>query len=129
MLSQTATKYGAWSGYLRVYQLNDGNAQLVQLQFFVVRNAVAYTLTFTHRRERLEAARKLAEQMFAQLRLDETWTAGAVTCRWRMRPIRPSPTFLPTNAPMAPPSVMPGYPATAWPTNAPTMMNAGTIGL
>jgi len=61
--------FGEVSGWLREHTFLQGSVRIGQLQLYVVSDGVARTLTFTHLADRLEGARKLAEELFGSIRL------------------------------------------------------------
>ena len=67
-----AATFGANTGVLREYTFRMESLVLAQLQFYVLREQVAFTFTYTQRANRLAATRSVAEAMLASVTLDST---------------------------------------------------------
>lgn len=71
-LSERHATFGANSGVVREYTFQMHSLELAQLQFYVLRDTVAFTFTYTQRAHRLAATRAVAESLLASVTLDST---------------------------------------------------------
>ncbi|RKG68152.1 DcrB-related protein [Corallococcus terminator] len=71
-VSETPATFGANSGVLREYTFRMESLLLAQLQFYVLREQVGFTFTYTQLASRLAATRSVAESLLASVTLDST---------------------------------------------------------
>jgi hypothetical protein len=72
VVKEGPARYGPNSGYLRehTFSIDIDKGEIGQLQFYCVMGGRCYTFTFTHVKGSLDAAKPIAEKMFAQARLN-----------------------------------------------------------
>lgn len=71
-VSERKATFGANAGLLREYTFRMHSLPLAQLQFYVLREQVAFTFTYTQLAHRLDATRAVAESLLASVTLDST---------------------------------------------------------
>ncbi|RKG95113.1 DUF1795 domain-containing protein [Corallococcus sp. CA053C] len=71
-VSQKKATFGANSGVLREYTFRMESLVLAQLQFYVLREQVGFTFTYTQLANRLAATRSEAESLLASVTLDSS---------------------------------------------------------
>ncbi|MFB1481108.1 DcrB-related protein [Corallococcus sp. RDP092CA] len=71
-VSERKATFGANPGLLREYTFRLRSLALAQLQFYVLREEVAFTFTYTQLAHRLEATRADAESLLASVTLEPT---------------------------------------------------------
>ncbi len=71
-MSERKATFGANAGLLREYTFRMQSLPLAQLQFYVLREEVAFTFTYTQLAHRLDATRADAEALLASVTLDPT---------------------------------------------------------
>ncbi|RYZ41919.1 MAG: DUF1795 domain-containing protein [Myxococcaceae bacterium] len=69
-VSQKKATFGANAGVLREYTFRMEALSLAQLQFYVLREQVGFTFTYTQRADRLATTRAEAESLLASVTLD-----------------------------------------------------------
>jgi hypothetical protein len=69
LVSERPATYGNVSGFVREYNHLARGVKLTQIQFYVIREGVAYTFTYTQRNERIGMGRATAEKLFASVNL------------------------------------------------------------
>ncbi len=66
VVSEDEATFGPWTGQLREHIFSQGNLQLRQLQFHLVRESTGYVFSFTHRADDADAG-KVAASLFERI--------------------------------------------------------------
>jgi hypothetical protein len=89
LVSERPATFGNLSGFLREYTHMARGTKLAQLQFYVLRDGVAHTFTYTQRAERLNVSRHVAERLFSSVSLAQPTAATPPPMRARTRYVEP----------------------------------------
>ncbi|MDY7224783.1 DcrB-related protein [Hyalangium rubrum] len=77
LVSERPATYGSVSGFMREYTHVARGVKLAQIQFYVLREGVVHTFTYTQRAERINVSRHVAERLFASVNLAPVSAPGA----------------------------------------------------
>ena len=77
LVSERPATFGGTSGFVREYTHLARGVKLTQIQFYVLREGVAHTFTYTQRTERINVSRHVAEKLFAAVNLTPASAPGA----------------------------------------------------
>jgi hypothetical protein len=77
LVSERAATFGSTSGFVREYTHLARGVKLTQIQFYVLREGVVHTFTYTQRTERINVNRHVAEKLFASVNLTPASVPGA----------------------------------------------------
>jgi hypothetical protein len=69
VVSERPATFGNVSGFVREYTHMARGVMLAQIQFYVLREGVVHTFTYTQRAERIHLTRHVAEKLFASVNL------------------------------------------------------------
>ncbi|HEX8702231.1 MAG TPA: DcrB-related protein [Myxococcaceae bacterium] len=75
-VAERPATYGNVSGFLREYNHVARGVKLTQIQFYVIREGLAYTFTYTQRAEKMTMSRATAEKLFSSVTLNSPAAAG-----------------------------------------------------
>ncbi len=92
LVSERPATYGNVSGFLREYNHVARGVKLTQIQFYVIREGLAYTFTYTQRAEKMTMSRATAEKLFSSVTLNTPAAAApssAPVMRARARYVEP----------------------------------------
>ncbi|HLL02804.1 MAG TPA: DcrB-related protein [Myxococcaceae bacterium] len=92
LLAERAATFGNISGFVREYTHLARGVKLAQIQFYVLRDGMAHTFTYTQRAERLQLSRHTAERLFASVNLAPASASAAPSApvmRARARYVEP----------------------------------------
>jgi hypothetical protein len=89
LVSERPATFGKLSGLLREYTHMARGVKLAQLQFYVLRDGVVHTFTYTQRAERLQASRPVAEKLLASVSLGPATGSSSGSTRSRPNTIEP----------------------------------------
>lgn len=90
LVAERPATFGELNGFLREYTHVTRGVKLGQLQFYVMRDGVVHTFTYTQRAERMAISRFTAEKLFASVKLGPpAGAAGAPVPAPAPVPIRP----------------------------------------
>jgi hypothetical protein len=93
LVSERPATYGNVSGFMREYNHVARGVKLTQIQFYVIREGLAYTFTYTQRTERMTMSRATAEKLFSSVNLSAASAPGvaasAPVMRARARYVEP----------------------------------------
>jgi hypothetical protein len=89
LVSERPATFGNVSGFVREYTHMARGAKLAQIHFYVLRDGVAHTFTYTQRAERISNSRYVAERLFASVNLTQPTAAPPPPMRARARYVEP----------------------------------------
>jgi hypothetical protein len=76
LVSERPATFGSVSGFVREYTHMARGVKLTQIQFYVLREGVVHTFTYTQRTERINVSRHVAEKLFASVNLTPATAAA-----------------------------------------------------
>ncbi len=94
LVGERPATFGQVSGFVREYTHLARGVKLAQLQFYVLRDGMIHTFTYTQRAEKMVLGRNVAERLFASVNLGAAASqgsapAGGAPMRARARYVEP----------------------------------------
>lgn len=92
LLSEREATFGNNNGFVREYTHVARGVKLAQIQFYVLRDGVVHTFTYTQRAEKLAMSRHTAERLFSSVNLGpaaQSAAPAAPVMRARARYVEP----------------------------------------
>jgi hypothetical protein len=77
LVSERPATFGNTSGFVREYTHLARGVRLAQIQFYVLRDGVVHTFTYTQRADRITLGRTVAERLFSSVNLAPASAPGA----------------------------------------------------
>jgi len=89
LVSERAATFGSLSGFVREYSHMARGVMITQIQFYVIKDGLAHTFTYTQRTERIAVSRHVAERLFSSVSLVQPTAATPPVMRARTRYVEP----------------------------------------